>query len=60
MATREQDMAAYDQLPPAIRFVLQAAPLNLDADFLLRVVSEHGQDRTISLIRQSFPGWRPR
>lgn len=60
MATREQDMAAYDQLPPAIRSVLQVTPLNLDADFLLRVVSEHGQDQAVNLIRQSFPGWRPR
>ena len=51
MATRSEIMAAYDELPPQVRKVLQDAPFNSSTAELAGAVEMHGADTVARLVK---------
>jgi hypothetical protein len=47
---REEDLAAYDRLPPRVRRALAMAPDNLDACTVERILPEAGERRVVEMI----------
>ena len=48
--TRLADLSAFDRLPPRVRRALAAAPDNLDASTVARILPQVGETRVLEMI----------
>jgi hypothetical protein len=61
--SREAEMAAFDELDPAIQNLIRVSPVNFCAFEILQLQKNFGAEATlqqgISLIKRTFPDWTP-